>query len=44
MADASPKTEYRRPELTVYGAMQVVTQSNASMNMNDKGSGSFSMT
>jgi hypothetical protein len=44
MSDASPKREYRRPELKVYGEMKVVTQSNSSINMNDKGNGSFSMT
>jgi hypothetical protein len=44
MSDANRKTEYRRPELKVYGEMKVVTQSNATDNKNDKGNGSFSMT
>jgi hypothetical protein len=35
---------YRRPELKVYGEMKVLTQSNISMNMNDKGNGSQTMT
>jgi len=44
MSEPAPKAEYRRPELKIYGEMKVVTQSNASDNMNDKGNGSFSMT
>jgi hypothetical protein len=44
MAEPVQKREYRRPELKVYGEIKVVTQSNASDNMNDKGNGSFSMT
>lgn len=41
---AQPRAAYRRPTLTVYGQIATVTLSNASMNMNDKGNGSFSMT
>jgi hypothetical protein len=44
MTDTVRKPEYRRPELKVYGEMKVVTQSNSSDNMNDKGNGSFTMT
>jgi hypothetical protein len=38
------RSPYRRPQLSVYGQLQVVTQSNVSMNMNDKGNGSQTMT
>jgi hypothetical protein len=40
----TPRSPYRRPQLSVYGQLQVVTQSNVSRNMNDKGNGSQTMT
>lgn len=44
MTDGLPKDGYCRPELKVYGEMKVLTQSNISMNMNDKGNGAQTMT
>jgi len=35
---------YTRPRLVVYGDLGDLTLSNPTNNMNDKGSGSFSMT
>jgi hypothetical protein len=35
---------YTPPSLRVYGDLRVVTLSNLTMNMNDKGSGSQTMT
>jgi hypothetical protein len=41
---ATPKREYRRPHLSVYGRLQDRTLNNITNNMNDRMSGSFSMT
>ncbi|HEX6749612.1 MAG TPA: hypothetical protein VF092_20135 [Longimicrobium sp.] len=38
------KAGYARPALKVYGDAAVVTQSSVTTNMNDKGTGSASMT
>ncbi len=38
------RTSYAPPRLTVYGDLRMMTLSNISMNMNDPGSGSTSMT
>ncbi|HST61075.1 MAG TPA: lasso RiPP family leader peptide-containing protein [Longimicrobium sp.] len=35
---------YERPRLTVFGDLRVVTQTNASQNMNDPGNSSTSRT
>jgi hypothetical protein len=41
---AGLRRPYAAPSLVVYGELRVVTQSNVSINMNDKGNGSASMT
>jgi hypothetical protein len=42
--EAPAKKPYNRPALSVFGDMKDLTLNNSSNNMNDKGSGSFSMT
>ena len=46
--DAKPqegsRKPYTTPTLAVYGDLRDLTQSNVSINMNDKGNGSSSMT
>lgn len=41
--DAGRKS-YASPRLTVYGDLRVMTLTNVSMNMNDPGNGSVTMT
>jgi hypothetical protein len=44
MQEAVKRRPYVRPRLQVYGPLREVTLSNVSMNMNDPGNGSQSMT
>jgi hypothetical protein len=44
MQNPPPRREYRRPRLTVYGTVETVTLTNATMNTTDMMSGTFSMT
>jgi len=44
MDNPSTRRPYKRPRLTVFGDLRVVTQTNLTMNMNDPGNSSSTMT
>lgn len=44
MREAAERRPYERPRLQVYGPLREVTRSNVTMNMNDPGNGSMTMT